>query len=120
MISQTKPVKITSFLSFNFVITKTCVVIRLAEDGKTMDSIWLKIPYPLRKNINSSSYEKCILLECNCLQVIASFVINLQILDSKSRKSVSQATTKVLIMVINGFDLSIEKHSIPLNLQSAK
>ena len=33
MTSQTKTVKIKSFLSFNFAITKVFVVIRLAEDG---------------------------------------------------------------------------------------
>ena len=31
--SQTKPVKIKSFLPFNFEITTICVAIRLAEDG---------------------------------------------------------------------------------------
>ena len=36
MISQTKPLKIRYFLSFNFVITKICVAINLAEDGKRM------------------------------------------------------------------------------------
>ena len=34
MVSQTKPLKIKSFLPFNFAITKICVVIRLAEDGQ--------------------------------------------------------------------------------------
>ena len=33
MISQTKLLKINSFLLFNFAITKTFVAIHLAEDG---------------------------------------------------------------------------------------
>ena len=36
MISQTKTLKIKSFLPFNFVITKICVAIRLAESGTRM------------------------------------------------------------------------------------
>ena len=39
MISQTKPLKIKSFLPFNFALTKICVTIRLAEDGTRMDGI---------------------------------------------------------------------------------
>ena len=46
MISQTKPLKIKSFLPFNFSITKICVAIRLAEDGTRMDGI----NYPLVSN----------------------------------------------------------------------
>ena len=38
-ISQTKPLKIESFLPSNFVITKICVRIRLAEDGTRMGGI---------------------------------------------------------------------------------
>ena len=34
MISQTKTLKIKSFLPFNFAITKICVAIRLAENGR--------------------------------------------------------------------------------------
>ena len=37
--SQTKPLKIKSFLPFNFAFTKICVVIRLAEDGTRMGSM---------------------------------------------------------------------------------
>ena len=39
MISQTKTLKIKSFLLFNFAITKICVAIRLSEDGKRMGGI---------------------------------------------------------------------------------
>ena len=39
MISQAKPVKIKSFLPFNFAITKICLAIRLAEDGTRMGGI---------------------------------------------------------------------------------
>ena len=43
MISQTKTLKIKSFLPFNFVITKICVAIHLAEDETRMGGIqfWL-------------------------------------------------------------------------------
>ena len=37
--SQTKPLKIKSFLPFNFAITKISVVIRLVEDGTRMTDI---------------------------------------------------------------------------------
>ena len=33
MISQTKPLKIKSFLPYNFAFIKICVAIRLAENG---------------------------------------------------------------------------------------
>ena len=36
MISQTKPLKIKSFLPFNFAITEICVAIRLPENGARM------------------------------------------------------------------------------------
>ena len=39
MMSQTRPVKIKSFLPFNFAITAICVAIRLAEDRTRMGSI---------------------------------------------------------------------------------
>ena len=39
IISQTKTLKIKSFLPFNFAISKTCVAIRLAEDGTRMGGI---------------------------------------------------------------------------------
>ena len=39
MISQTKTFKLKSFLPFNFAITKICVAVRLAEDGKRMGGI---------------------------------------------------------------------------------
>ena len=39
MISQTKPIKLKSFLPFNFAITKICVAIRLAEDGTRLGGI---------------------------------------------------------------------------------
>ena len=39
MISLTKPLKIKSFLPFNFAFTKICVAIGLAEDGTRMGGI---------------------------------------------------------------------------------
>ena len=39
MILQTKPIKLKSFLPFNFAITKICVAIRLAEDGTRLGGI---------------------------------------------------------------------------------
>ena len=39
MISKTKPLKVKSSLSFNFAVTKTCVEIRLVEDGTRMGGI---------------------------------------------------------------------------------
>ena len=39
MISQTKPLKIKYFLPFNFLISKICVAIRLAENGTRMGGI---------------------------------------------------------------------------------
>ena len=39
MISQTKALKIKSFLPFHFAITKICVATRLAEDGTRMGGI---------------------------------------------------------------------------------
>ena len=39
MISETKPLKIKSTILFNFVITKTCVAICLAEDVTGMSRI---------------------------------------------------------------------------------
>ena len=39
MISQTKPLKIKSFIPFNFAITKICVAIHSAEDGTRMGAI---------------------------------------------------------------------------------
>ena len=39
MISQAKPLKIKSFLPFNFAVTKICLAIRLAEDGTRMGGI---------------------------------------------------------------------------------
>ena len=39
MISKTKPLKIRYFFPFNFAITKICVAISLAEDGKRMGGI---------------------------------------------------------------------------------
>ena len=39
MTSQTKPLKIKSFLPFDFAVTKICVAIRLAEDGTRMGGI---------------------------------------------------------------------------------
>ena len=43
MIWQTKPLKIKSFLPFNFAITAICVAIRLAEDGTRMDGIQFRL-----------------------------------------------------------------------------
>ena len=39
MISQTKALKIKSFLQFNFASTKICVAIRLADDRTRMGGI---------------------------------------------------------------------------------
>ena len=39
MISQTQPLKIKSFLPFNFAITTISVAIRLAEDGTRMGGL---------------------------------------------------------------------------------
>ena len=39
MISQTKPLKIKSFLPFNFAITKICVRISLVEDRTKIGGI---------------------------------------------------------------------------------
>ena len=39
MISQTNPFKIKSFLPFNFVVTKICVRIPLAENGTRMGGV---------------------------------------------------------------------------------
>ena len=39
MISETKPLKIKSFIPFNFAITKICVAIRLVEYGTKMGEI---------------------------------------------------------------------------------
>ena len=39
MISQKKPLKIESYLPFNFAITRICVAIRLAVDGTRMAGI---------------------------------------------------------------------------------
>ena len=39
MISQTKPLKVKSFIRFNLAITKICVAIRLAEDGTRLGGI---------------------------------------------------------------------------------
>ena len=46
MISQTKTLKIKSFISFNFAITieiKICVAIHLPEDGTRMGGIWFRL-----------------------------------------------------------------------------
>ena len=43
MISQIKPLKIKSFLPFNFAITKICVAIHLAEDGTRMGGIYFRL-----------------------------------------------------------------------------
>ena len=43
MVSQTKPVKIKSFLPFNFAITKICVAMRLAEDETRMGGIKFRL-----------------------------------------------------------------------------
>ena len=43
MISQTKPLKIKPFLPFNFVTTKICVAISLAEDGTRMGRILFQL-----------------------------------------------------------------------------
>ena len=40
---QIKPLKIKSFIPFNFAITKTCVAIRLAEDGTRMGGIQFRL-----------------------------------------------------------------------------
>ena len=42
MISQTKTLKIKSFLPFNFEITKICVAIRLEEDETRMGGKWFR------------------------------------------------------------------------------
>ena len=47
MVSQTKPLKIESFLPFKFSITNICVAIRLAEDGTRMGGKYFI--YPLVK-----------------------------------------------------------------------
>ena len=39
MVSQTKPLKVKPSLSFNFAITKICVMIRLAEDGEIFSDL---------------------------------------------------------------------------------
>ena len=44
MISLAKPLRIKSFLPFNFAITKTYVGMHLAKDGTGMGSIILTIP----------------------------------------------------------------------------
>ena len=54
MISQTKPLKIKSFLSFNLSITKICVAIRLAEDGTRMSGILFQLS-PSIKNIEAQA-----------------------------------------------------------------
>ena len=43
MISQIKPLKIKSFLPFNFAVTAICVAIRLAKDGTRMGGIWFRL-----------------------------------------------------------------------------
>ena len=43
MISQTKPLKTKSFLSFNFSVTSICVAIRLTEDGTRMGGIYFQL-----------------------------------------------------------------------------
>ena len=43
MISQTKPLKIKYFLSFNFAITTSCVAIRLAENRTRMGGIQFRL-----------------------------------------------------------------------------
>ena len=43
MISQTKTLKIKSFLPFNFVVIKICVAILLAEDGTRMGGIQFQL-----------------------------------------------------------------------------
>ena len=50
MISQTKPLKIKSFLPFNFTITAICVVIRLAEDGVRTGGISFRLSPSIIKN----------------------------------------------------------------------
>ena len=50
MISQTKTLKIKSFLPFNFAITKICVAIRLAEDGTRMGGIKFRLSPSKKSN----------------------------------------------------------------------
>ena len=43
MISETKPLKIKSTILFNFITTKTCVAICLAEDVTGMGGIQFQV-----------------------------------------------------------------------------
>ena len=41
--SQTKPLKIKSFLALNFVVIKICLAIRLAESGTRIGGIHFRL-----------------------------------------------------------------------------
>ena len=62
MISQTKSLKIKSFLSFNFAITKICVAIHLAEDGTRMGGIKFQL------SSSNISLDVCFMMKISCLR----------------------------------------------------
>ena len=61
MISQTKALKVKSFLLFNFTITAICVVIRLAEDGTRMRSIYFRISPSYKENEKLKHFSYCVI-----------------------------------------------------------
>ena len=79
MISQIKPLKIKSFLSFNFAITKICGAIYLADDKTRMDGIQFRLSpstvYPCNichVNVNNKDfvahcdiYQFWVYMKCN-------------------------------------------------------
>ena len=65
MISETKPVKIKSSLSFNFAITKTCAAIRLAEGGTRMSGIQFQLFPSKLSNLPTNFFRQKVLLYKN-------------------------------------------------------
>ena len=58
MISQTKALKKKSFFPLNFPITKTCVAVRLADDGTRMGGISPSISF----NVTTEIKHNCLMI----------------------------------------------------------
>ena len=65
MTSEPKPLKIKSSLLFDFAITKTCVAIRLAEDGTRMGGIQLQLFPSKLSNLPTNFFRQKVLLYKN-------------------------------------------------------
>ena len=106
MISQTKTLKIKSFLSLNFVITKIYVMIRLVEDWTRMGGIQFRLSPRIscRTGVTFKIFH-----QLNCK---SSYLINLLQCQIFRLQYVAKSGIQVYIKLINHGNESKNKNSI--------